>query len=126
MIHTIPADKLDIVLQEYFYSAWQKSSVMGFGILQDRPNATKEQVLANVLNSDDYAFSFNSENRVYADYVFGRMMKMGVTIKRQGEGAFAVCELETSDNPAKVDYQSWAVEFPNESAVMLEALKSVK
>lgn len=89
------------------------------GFLQDRPDFTEQEVFSNVIRSGDYALPIHGgNNRTYADYVFGRMMKLGINVTRNGEDY----DLEVSDNPAKPDYNSWASTYNSPADVLDAAL----
>ena len=78
-----PKCKPEVFISRAFYLLWKAcGGTMGMGFLQDNPNATEEDVWLNVQSAGDYSFNTQRENRIYADYVFGRMIKWGV--KTQG------------------------------------------
>jgi hypothetical protein len=114
---TVPASQAQSIVSKFFYLAWSASKVMGMGFLQDRHAATEQEVFSNVIRSGDYVLPVHGgNNRTYADYVFGRMMKLGISVTRNGED----CDLEVSDSPAKPDYNSWSGTY-NSPADILDA-----
>ena len=116
---TIPQSEVDKVVSKFFYLAWKASSVLGMGFLQDRPSATEKDVFNNVIGSGDYAMPIHGAgNRTYADYVFGRMMKVGIKVVPNGESF----DLEVSDDPARIDYQSWARTYKTAADVLKAAI----
>lgn len=120
---TVPASQVESIVSKFFYLAWKASKVMGMGFLQDRPAATEQEVFSNVIRSGDYALPIHgSNNRSYADYVFGRMMKLGISVTRNGEDY----DLEVSDGPAKPDYNSWSGVYSSPAAILSAALQSIK
>ena len=91
-IEVIPDDPADLeeVAKAICYAAWQAcGGTSGFGVLQDNPEATDDQVFQNITCQGDYPGrekraeerSKDSSEPYYADYVFGRMMKLLFWIK---------------------------------------------
>lgn len=121
---TVPASQVQPVVSKFFYLAWKASFVVGMGILQDRPNATEQEVFIHIIRSADYAMPVHGvNNRTSADYVFGRMMKLDISVSRNGEDY----DLEVSDSPANPSYNSWAGTFSNPAAILSAAvLESIK
>ena len=69
--------KPEEVMKEAFWLAWNAcGGPLGMGFLQNKPDATKENIWDNVTVSGDYPMPIN-RGEVYGDYVFGRMMKLG-------------------------------------------------
>ena len=102
----VKTDKPVELAKEIFWLAWQAcGSPLGMGFLQNYPNATKEDVWNNVVNAGDYpGKAWNKEDNPYADYVFGRRMKFGLSIKSDGVDIF--------ERSLRSDYQSWCVTYP--------------
>jgi hypothetical protein len=121
----------EAVVQEAFWLAWQAcGGPLGMGVFQDRPGVTKEDVLRNIARRGDYpglakmeaegrVFPANKPGEMYADYVFGRMMKLGL---RWNETAVLVDE----DHNPRPDYQGWSRTYPTYEALVREALKNVE
>ena len=86
------------------------------GILQARSSVTEEQVFQNVASNGDYAFNPRTSDDLYADYVFGKMMKVG--FKAKGK------TVEISDNPPSIDYQAWCRIYPTTLALLEAAEKA--
>ena len=106
----------EAVAKEALWLAWQAcGSPAGMGWLQNRPDATREDVWANAVSSGDYPLRLadGTPNRVYADYVFGRMMKLPLEL---GEGFVAV-----PDSEPRADYQSWCRKYPTYAALVAAA-----
>jgi hypothetical protein len=76
----------------------------GMGALQARPKATEAQVWANVRTAGDYPTNHHPEHKPYADYVFGKMLKVGCTI--EGDS------ITISDWAADPEYHDWAAKYP--------------
>lgn len=94
------------VAKEMFWLAFQACEhPLGMGWLQDKPEATKEDVWNNVSGGkSDYAISFATKMRPSGDYVFGRMMKLHLEIESDG--------VIFSDGTPRRDYQSWCWDYP--------------
>ena len=105
--------------KEMFWLAWEASRPFGAGMLQDRPDATHDAVWANVSgeSATDYCLPQGGSREPRADYVFGRMMKMGLSIESDrlswGEGAL------------RPDYQSWCRKYPTYEALAEAANASI-
>lgn len=93
-------------VNEFFYEAWKASTVVGLGILQDRgPDLTPEDIIRNVFNHSDYSPALELQSyagSIYADYVFGRMMKVGLNVNLDD------CKVLVNDIDCSPDYQSWS------------------
>ena len=113
--------KAEAVAKNIFYLAWKESGVFGMGILQDRPESSKEDVWSNVCDRGDYPIGrTGEENDYYADYVFGRMMKLMVKLnKKKG-----VIEMQDSD--PRPDYQSWCRKYPSYEALFNAAIEETE
>ena len=95
------------VARRAFYLAWRAChSPTGMGVFQDRPVATEIDVWDNVRNRGDYggAGGGDKPGEVYGDYVFGRMMKLGLQWDADGVSFRA-------DRPTR-DYQAWSAVYP--------------
>lgn len=106
------------VVKRMFYLAWQASGVFGMGAFQDRGEQEEEKVWNNIMNAGDYKFGESKpinapkEGHPYADYVFGRMMKMSLSFKDN--------VIEFYDGNLRGDYQSWCFKYKS----YLELLKA--
>jgi hypothetical protein len=104
--------------KEIFWLAWQAcGGPMGMGFLQDRSGVTRDDVWGNVNNAGDYPMNHNKANEPYADYVFGRMMKVGVTILKDG--------IEMRDFEPRADYQSWCRTYRTVEDLVNKAVENV-
>lgn len=74
------------VASRMFFLAYEASSVFGMGAFQARAGATEDLIWELVTGKKlaDYAMPRGNESRPYADYVLGRMMKLGCEIKEDG------------------------------------------
>jgi len=100
------------------FLAYEASGVMGMGAFQERDAITEEQVWNNVVTKGDYGgFSHDSEN-LYADYVFGRMMKTRFTLKDN-------TITYNGDDKPRVGYQSWGSKYKSHTKLFQAALKSL-
>jgi hypothetical protein len=116
----VPAEKTTDVVKRMFYIAWKAcGGPMGMGFLRDRgPAQSEDEIWANVCNAGDYpgqrTFDPGKSGEAYGDYVFGRMMKMGVGFN-PSTGA-----ITTRDSELRIDYQSWCMAYPT-YRVLLDA-----
>jgi hypothetical protein len=115
---TVPRAHIAL-LKRIFYLAYQASSVVGKGILQEQHGATEEDVWQNILTAGDYPGNHHlrrQEQGMYdADYVFGRMMKLYIKVTDDG--------IELPDKEPKRMYQAWCVTYPTYQA-LLDAAKA--
>lgn len=96
---------MEVFIKRLFYVAYKASVVLGAGFIRAINDATEDEVWKNVTTNGDYAMNFNKPNDLNADYVFGKMMKLGVKFT---EKEF---EITRGDNP-RYDYQSWVLIYP--------------
>lgn len=97
----------------------------GMGILQARGQAGEEDVFRNVISNADYPRSGESVRHAerakngdfYGDYVFGRMMKLGMRIR---EGV-----VEIWDGNWDREYNAFIGEYPNGEALTKATLISL-
>lgn len=103
------------VAKEALWLAWLAcGGPLGMGFLQDRPKATKEEVWDNAVNKRDYPGALKPSNtKIYADYVFGRMMKLGFEISGKS--------IKFSDAKLDREYQGWAVVYPTYESLFASA-----
>lgn len=118
----IECDNPIAVVEEAFWLAWKACGrTSGMGFLQNRPEATKEQVIGNIMQSGDYPggdIGLARPGNVYADYVFGRMMKVGL----KWDNTSVTCR---DDEPA-ADYQAWCRVYPTFRALVEAAIASIQ
>jgi hypothetical protein len=111
MVKDIAGQPIDVeaVAKRMLYLAWQAAKVVGAGVMQDRPAATEDEVWStqNPLNGG-----------VDADYLFGRMMKIGFDYDIE---MIAIIESEQ-----RSDYQSWCTAYPTYMDLLKAAVESVK
>jgi hypothetical protein len=106
------------VVKRMFYLAWKAvggpSGIMG--CLQDRGEVSEDEVWQNVKTAGDYPGGHLGRERpghAYGDYVFGRMMKMGVD--------WTDDTITTRDSPLRIDYEAWCRKYPTYEALVLAA-----
>ena len=93
--------------KRFFYLAWKASGVFGYGALQDNLHAVEAEVWYNVQTAGDYpGGSHQPTYRFHADYVFGRMMKVGLKMK---DGCVYIPLTEPD-----AEYQSWSTTYKTE------------
>lgn len=88
----------------------------GMGVFQARDQVTEEQIFNNVKTDGDYPDSIRDrdDGRYYGDYVFGRMMKWGMSIR---DGV-----LDLRDAPYRPDYQSFCDRYPTPESIVESVL----
>ena len=86
------------------FLAYEASQVFGMGAFQARNAITEEQVWVNTVTKGDYGGDKINTKDIYADYVFGRMMKLSFHVKDN------TISYDGNDK-AKLDYQSWGVKY---------------
>lgn len=107
------------VAKEVFWLAWQACGFpMGMGVFQDNPTATKEDVWKNITDMGDYPVPTSIKGEAYADYVFGRMLKLRITY---GDDFITI-----SDTPPARAYQSWCPTYPRFLDLLNAAAKILK
>lgn len=92
----------EMVAKRMMYLAWQAcGGTQGMGFMRNHPEATEDEVWQNVRTRGDYVRipGQDKPGEVYADYVFGRMMKMGLT--------YAADSVSWHDSTPRRDYQAW-------------------
>lgn len=92
------------IAKRAFFLAYEASPVMGMGILQAKDGVTEDQVWNEVSDGKGSADG---------DYVFGRMMKLGL---KWDAKSITV----TYGKEPRADYQGWARKYKS-SADLLEA-----
>jgi len=101
------------VAKKMLWLAWRAcGGPVGMGALQDRPNATEEDVWNSMECAGDYGgFSGKQPGlrEVRADYVFGRMMKLYFTYGEAMDAENAW--VDVPDETPRPDYQSWFARF---------------
>lgn len=113
-----------IVVKRAFWLAWKACRrPFGMGFLQDNPNATEDDVWKCVCIARDYVpgsaslMGADKPDETYGDYVFGRMMKLGMKWGRDG--------VEIPDDPPRPDYQAWCTTYPTHEALVRAAIESL-
>lgn len=113
----------EALAKRMFWLAWQAcGGPLGLGFLQDNPGANEEAVWKNVMSTGDYAggnFMKTAAGKPYGDYVFGRMMKMGVDFVEDG----IVLPKPEFDKP-RHDYQAWCSTYRTQAALAQAAADS--
>lgn len=121
MKREIPREWLDIVAKRFFWLAWKAAGgPFGSGYLQNNPCATEEEVFTNVISSGDYPgkpIHNSSEGGLRADYVFGRMLKVG--FHWDGNA------MEVLDKNAQPEYQAWAHTYESPAALLDAAIREI-
>jgi len=107
------------VAKRAFFLAWSAcGGPLGMGWLQNTPNAGEEDVWQNIQEAGDYPGRNPVESgKAYADYVFGRMMKLGLKFDRDS--------VTVQDNAPTRDYQAWCCRYTTYEALVEAALASI-
>ena len=101
------------------FLAYEASHVFGMGAFQARDAVTEDQVWANTVTKGDYGgFPANTKD-IYADYVFGRMMKLSFHVKDNTVNY-------DGDDKTKLDYQSWGAKYKTYTKLFTAAIESLK
>lgn len=98
------ADPIALTKRIFWLAYQAAANPFGMGLFQARSNVTEDQVWSNVSTNGDYVMNTNPPDSPYGDYVFGKMMKLGVTISYEG--------VSVSDSKPRGDYQSWSHAYP--------------
>ena len=108
------------VVAQAFYLAWKAcGGPAGLGFLQDKPQASKEDVMSNIRCNGDYpGDKINSSGKLFADYVFGRMLK---TLLEYTEDSVIF-----SDSKPHPEYQGWARTFSSFEELVKTAVSLVE
>ena len=107
-----------LVAKRILFLAYEASSVFGMGAFQAREAITEDQVWTNTVTKGDYPGLHRDEEEIYADYVFGRMMKTRFTIKGNTISYDGV-------DKTNLGYQSWGAKYKTYTKLFQAALKSL-
>ena len=112
-------NKADVIplVKRMYWLAWQAcGGTIGSGFLQDQPGATEDQVWKNVLTNGDYASNPRDKpGKAYGDYVFGRMMKLGVQFDEKNK------TVTVTNAATAIDYQAWSGQYATYEGLLLSA-----
>jgi len=107
------------VVKRMLYLAYKESHIIGAGHLQERSDATEDEVFDNVVRHGDYPFPIpKKENEFNAEYVFGRCMKTRFNIINNNE---ITCHPEKP----KKEFQTWAYKIKSYEDLYNSAIKSL-
>ncbi len=109
------------IAKRMFWLAWQAcGGPIGMGALQDRQGVTEDDVWVNVMSAGDYPGSHTPRKDLnpYGDYVFGRMMKLGLAI----DGNKIILPKQTPQQ----DYQAWCGKYPTYQKLHEAAVSDLK
>jgi len=103
-------DEAVAVAKEALWLAWNAAGgPSGYGFFRDKPSATKEDVWQNAITSGDYSGVRASAERIDADYVFGRMLKLRFRVNGSA--------LDVPDYQPRGDYQGWCHQYSSFAAL---------
>ena len=100
------------------FLAYEASQVFGMGAFQAREAVTEDQVWTNTVTKGDYPGLHRDEEEIYADYVFGRMMKTRFVLKGNTISYDGVDKTNRG-------YQSWGAKYKTYTKLFQAALKSL-
>lgn len=103
----------EAIVSRMFWLAYQAASVIGMGRFQVTDDATEKSVAPTPYIAPD-----GKSLICYADYTFGRMMKMYITFDRD--------TINISTNKLQPDYQSWCHRYETYEALKQAAIKSLE
>ena len=112
------------LLKRIFFLLYEAAgSPRGMGILQARSDATEEDVWRNVRRMGDYPGDFGKKEyekgRVYADYVFGRMVKWGIELRKDED------ELKIVKEEFDPEYNGFFSTYKNNQEILDAAFESL-
>ncbi len=112
----------ETIVRRAMFLAWKSSRAVGFGVLQNRGSEQSEdQVWKSMFNREDYPsgneYGDNKPGKVYADYVQGRMMKVGFRWDAETIGV--------NGGEWRSDYQSFCHAYPNAFLLLTAAASEV-
>ena len=129
---SVPAEA---VARRAFYLAYQAcGGPMGMGIFQARSDVTEDHVWQNVCTNADYTFSPvpnkditegaapDTDVDVYGDYVFGRMMKLGIRYNT-AQGTIKIRD-DATETPRRA-CQAWALKYPTYRSLVDAAIATI-
>ena len=113
----VKVDDPNEFVKRMFFLLWQAcGGPSGMGVFQDTPEATEDEVFENVKTAGDYPAKWTK--KLYGDYVFGRMMKWGCDIRKDGK-------IEIKDREYSSDYQGFSKVYGDNKAIVNAAAKSL-
>lgn len=109
-----------LVRRAFFLAYEACGGPAGMGFLQAVDKATEEDVWNNIVCAGDYSLQINEKpnTQPYADYVFGRMMKLHLVCTEDG--------VEIPNTKPRPDYQSWCIQYPTYEALIQASIKSLE
>lgn len=100
------------VAKRALYLAWKAAGgTAGYGFLQDRGEQSEDNVWKQAYDMGDYSGrrAGTPSERIDADYVFGRMLKLYFTVKGN--------TINHGDQEPRRDYQAWCGKYPTYAAL---------
>jgi len=121
---TVKGSTPEALTKRAVFLAWQAcGGALGMGAFQDAPSSKEEDVWANIMGAGDYPGDpsdlpgFRHAGEAYADYVFGRMMKLCVKYNDAG--------VEIDGDDWRRDYQAFCGKYPDGRALLTAAAESL-
>lgn len=107
------------VAHRALFLAYNASVVFGMGAFRAVENTTEEQVVNNILNRGDYPTirTYSESTHIYADYVFGRMMKLHMDVVDN--------TIETQPIKLNQGFQSWSKKYKSYEKLIKAAMKEL-
>lgn len=103
---TVPGKTGLEIAKRVMFLAYQAAAVVGAGQFQAVDDATEDEVWERICTCGDRLFANKPRqtNPVFAEYVFGRLMDLRVTLDASS------CEI--SDRPLDVENNTWSRTYP--------------
>lgn len=120
-MNKIKVDSPIAVVKRAFYLAYEAcGGSSGMGFLQARNEVSEEEVWQNIRNSGDYPGKpfVECDGKAYADYVFGRMLKLGL----DWDDDYVLWH----DRDLSIDYQAWCGKYATVELLLMAAITSLK
>jgi len=101
----------EFIKRAYFLAYQAAGPEQGMGVFQRRNGATEDEIYHNVCTGGDYLFGAAEEDKTqgetefYGDYVFGRMLKLGMKTYKGDSVVFL-------NDDWREDYQAFCTKYP--------------
>jgi hypothetical protein len=118
---SIKCENPELVVKKAFYLAWVAcGGPVGMGFLQNNPGADIDSVWNNVQSAGDYpggaSLHRQEKGSAYGDYVFGRMMKLGLNWNEDS--------VTFTDAQPRPDYQAWCRKYKTYKDLVEAAIRA--
>ena len=121
---TVDGATVEDFVKRAMFLAWKAcGGPLGMGAFQDAPDSGEAEVWTNITGAGDYPgkpsglAGFRHAGEAYADYVFGRMMKLCIKHNEHG--------VEITHDDWTADYQAFCPTYPNAEALFAATAESL-